>query len=36
MSAGMVNHNNPLTRKNRNPQKPSLFIQVFKLILTFR
>jgi hypothetical protein len=29
MSAGMVNQSNPLTRKKRKPQNPSLLIQLF-------
>jgi len=32
ISAGIVSQSSPLTRKNMNPQKPSLLIQVFKLI----
>jgi hypothetical protein len=32
ISAGIVNHNRPFKRKNKNPQKPSFFIQVLKLI----
>jgi hypothetical protein len=32
ISAGIVNHNSPFKRKNKNPQKPSFLIQVFKLI----
>lgn len=30
--AGTSNHSNPFTRKNRNPQKPSRFIQVAMFI----
>ena len=32
INAGIVSHNSPLTRKNRNPQNPNLFTHLFKLI----
>jgi hypothetical protein len=33
MIAGMVSQSNPFTRKKRNPHKPSVLIQFFKLDL---
>jgi hypothetical protein len=32
ISAGIVSHNSPLMRKNRNPQNPNVFNQLFDLI----
>ncbi len=32
INAGIVSHNNPLMRKNRNPQNPNVFTQLFNLI----